>query len=93
MIDRRRLTPGQIVTYKASKYVIIMTPETFKMRLPSGWAPAYLYTDIATGHGYSREQSDFESKFIAHMDPPVPVAEVRESSFGEWLDASRPGGL
>ena len=52
------------VEYKGRQYVIVMTPDTLKIRWPDGhWHPAYLYISKDDGQGYTREMTDMESKF------------------------------
>lgn len=58
-----KFSPGDTVMYKGKKYVIIMTPLTFKFKVQDDWVSGYLYTSFENGNGYARETSDLEAKF------------------------------
>lgn len=57
------IAQGSMVSYKGGIYVVIMTPEHFRMRIAGEWHPAYMYTSATTGQGFAREEKDFETKF------------------------------
>ena len=58
-----KFSPGQTVSYKGGEYVIVRTPEGFKMKIGEEWFPGYLYTSRTTGIGFARVQADMEAKF------------------------------